>query len=166
MSDLVVDAGGVAVWNGVRIRAAIGRNGTTVKKREGDGKTPVGCFAMRRVLYRPDRLAAPRTALRALPLDPADGWCDDPDDGAYNLPVRLPYGARVEALWRADGIYDLIVVLGYNDAPVEPGAGSAIFLHLAASDWRPTAGCVALGRDDLVRILGEARADSRVIVTA
>jgi L,D-peptidoglycan transpeptidase YkuD (ErfK/YbiS/YcfS/YnhG family) len=122
-------------------------------KREGDGASPAGLWPMRRVLYRADRRAAPETGLMAAPLDPADGWCDAPGDPAYNMHVRLPYPASAERLWRDDGAYDLLVVLGHNDDPVVPGAGSAIFLHLARPDFAPTQGCIALAVDDLEALL-------------
>ena len=162
--DLVVTGNGIALWRGRSLRCALGRAGITADKREGDGATPAGAFAMRRVLYRPDRETPPQTVLAAAPLDPADGWCDAPDDAAYNRPVRLPYPASAETLWRADAAYDLIVVLGHNDAPVVPGRGSAIFLHLAQPDYRPTEGCVAVSRADLLAVLAEADATSRVSV--
>ena len=123
-------------------------------KREGDGATPVGRFALRRLLYRRDRLpAAPATALPAAVIGRDDGWCDDPGDPAYNRPVRLPYPASHERLWREDGLYDLVVVLGHNDDPPVPGLGSAVFLHVARPDYGPTEGCVALARDDLLVLL-------------
>ncbi len=163
--DLIVGQDGVARWGDRTMRCAIGRGGVRSDKREGDGGTPRGTFALRRLLYRPDREAPPRTALPAQALDPADGWCDAPPDSAYNLMIRLPYPASAESLWRADGIYDLIVPLGYNDDPVIAGRGSAIFLHLARPEFTPTEGCVALGHDDLLTVLAEADADSRVIVS-
>jgi L,D-peptidoglycan transpeptidase YkuD (ErfK/YbiS/YcfS/YnhG family) len=76
--------------------------------------------------------------------------------------VRLPYPARAEPLWRDDRAYDVIVVLGYNDAPVVPGAGSAIFLHVARPDYAPTHGCVALGYGDLAHLLSLARSGDAV----
>ena len=78
-----------------------------------------------------DRLPRPDTALATAALTPENGWCDDPGDPAYNRPVRLPYAGRHERLWRADPIYDVIVVLGHNEDPPVPDKGSAIFLHLA-----------------------------------
>ncbi len=84
-----------------------------------------------------------------MPLAPQDGWCDDADDAAYNKPVPLPYPGRHEILWRADAIYDLVGVLGWNDAPVVKGRGSAIFLHVARPDYAPTEGCIALSQADL-----------------
>jgi L,D-peptidoglycan transpeptidase YkuD (ErfK/YbiS/YcfS/YnhG family) len=123
------------------------------RKREGDGATPIGCWRLRRVLFRPDRLAPPRTILPVQALDPTDGWCDDPADPAYNRPVTLPHPASAEALWRGAGLYDVIVVLGHNDDPPVPGAGSAIFLHVARPDRGPTLGCVGLALPDLLALL-------------
>ena len=114
-------------------RCAIGVGGLRpeAEKREGDGATPIGCFALRRLVYRADRIARPETRLPVTTLLPEDGWCDAPGDPAYNRPVRLPYPARHERLWRDDEIYDVIVMLSHNDDPPVAGLGSAIFLHVA-----------------------------------
>jgi L,D-peptidoglycan transpeptidase YkuD (ErfK/YbiS/YcfS/YnhG family) len=162
--DLAVDGAGFATWNGRRMRCALGRGGVAQVKREGDGATPAGILPMRRALYRPDRETAPATRLPLVPLLPNDGWCDAPDDPLYNRPVTLPYRAHAEKLWREDRLYDLVVVLGWNDAPAAPGLGSAIFLHLAAPGFAPTEGCVALDRDDLLLVLSECTETSQVIV--
>lgn len=132
---------------------ALGRAGIVESKREGDGATPAGRFPLRRLLYRADRIARIETRLPARHIAPEDGWCDDPADPAYNRPVHLPYAARHERLWRDDHLYDLVLVIGHNDDPVVAHAGSAIFIHLAAEDFGPTAGCVAFARDDLLAIL-------------
>jgi L,D-peptidoglycan transpeptidase YkuD (ErfK/YbiS/YcfS/YnhG family) len=121
---------------------------------------------MRRLLYRADRLSLPRTALAVSAIGATDGWCDAPLDARYNRPVQLPYPASAETLWREDAAYDLIVPLGYNDVPVIAGAGSAIFLHVARADFRPTEGCVALALADLLTVLREADGESRVSVEA
>jgi L,D-peptidoglycan transpeptidase YkuD (ErfK/YbiS/YcfS/YnhG family) len=110
-------------------------------------------MALRRVFYRPDRLAAPVTALPTRALGASDAWCDDPQSPDYNRLVRLPFTARHELLWREDEIYDVIVELGWNDDPVVPGNGSAIFLHVARPDFSPTEGCVALDRSALLTVL-------------
>ncbi|TCZ57256.1 hypothetical protein EXY23_18140 [Roseicella aquatilis] len=130
-------------------RCALGKGGIRADKREGDGATPVGLLPLRRLLYRADRVAAPACRVPVEPLSPSDGWCDDPADAAYNRPVRRPYPASHEALWREDHVYDLIGVLGWNDDPVQRGRGSAIFLHLARPDVAPTEGCIALAERDL-----------------
>jgi len=130
-------------------RCALGTGGIRAGKQEGDGATPAGLLPLRRVFYRADRVAPPACRVPVEPLSPADGWCDDPADAAYNRRVTLPHAARHEALWRDDPLYDLIGVLGWNDAPVQRGRGSAIFLHLARPDLAPTEGCVALPERDL-----------------
>ena len=146
---------GRLVFGSLVVRCALGRGGVrpAAEKREGDGATPAARMALRRVLYRADRGPAPRCAVPVEPLAPEDGWCDDPADRAYNRPVRLPFAASHERLWREDAVYDVIGVLGWNDAPVERGRGSAIFLHVAREDLRPTEGCVAVGARELRMVL-------------
>jgi L,D-peptidoglycan transpeptidase YkuD (ErfK/YbiS/YcfS/YnhG family) len=163
--DIHVDPRGLLAWPRATVRCALGRGGVVRDKREGDGATPAGCFPLRRVLFRPDRVARPRTSLPVQAIAAHDGWCDDPGDALYNRPVRLPYPARHERLWRDDGLYDLVVVLGYNDDPARPGLGSAIFLHAARSDFAPTEGCVAVALADLVALLEECDARTRLCVS-
>jgi len=97
----------------------LGRSGVrpAADKREGDGASPLGLWPLRRVLYRPDREPRPATRLPVAAVSPEDGWCDAPGDPAYNQPVRLPYSASAEQLWREDRVYDLIIILGHNDDP-------------------------------------------------
>src|SRR5262249_32628148 len=131
--------------------------GLTHRKREGDGATPVGRFTIRQVLYRADRVGRPRGHLPARSLRFDDGWCDSPADRNYNRFVVHPYPASAERLWRDDALYDLIAVLGYNDRPRIRGRGSAIFLHVAQPGYGPTAGCIAVARSHLVRLLASSR---------
>jgi L,D-peptidoglycan transpeptidase YkuD (ErfK/YbiS/YcfS/YnhG family) len=153
--------------NGRKVRCALGPSGVVpgAAKREGDGASPAGAWPMQRVLYRADRRPAPQTALPCAPLSPDDGWCDAPDDPAYNQPVKHPYPASAEHLWREDHIYDLIVILGFNDDPVVAGAGSAIFLHLARPGYEPTQGCVALAPADLEELLRLARPGDALVIS-
>ena len=120
------------------MKACIGQNGISSHKREGDLCTPTGLYPPRQVFYRADRIARPITSLPLSPLAPTDGWCDDPASADYNRLVTLPHSARHERLWRDDHVYDLLVVIGYNDAPAHPGAGPAIFMHLPRPDRAPT----------------------------
>ncbi len=145
--------------DGRDVRCALGPAGVTAadEKREGDGATPLGAWPMLRVLYRPDRGAAPKTALPVEAIARYDGWCDDPADPAYNRPVKLPYPASCERMWREDELYDIVVVLAHNDDPPVPGLGSAIFLHCAKPGYPPTQGCVALARADLETLLEKAQ---------
>jgi L,D-peptidoglycan transpeptidase YkuD (ErfK/YbiS/YcfS/YnhG family) len=135
---------------------SVGRSGILGPKFEGDGGTPAGLFPLREVRYRPDRVAAPASGLPVYKAAPADGWCDDPADLAYNRLVRMPYQTDAETMWRDDGLYDVLAVIGYNDAPPVPGLGSAIFLHVAreaGAGLGPTTGCVSLRLPDVLTVL-------------
>ena len=147
---------GLLHFQGCSFPCALGRSGIAMEKREGDGVTPTGIFAMRALRYRRDRVPAPQSELPTQALKPEDGWCDAPNDPAYNQPVTLPYAASHETLWREDHLYDIVIMLGYNDDPVVPGNGSAIFFHLAKQKdglLQPTEGCVALALSDMLEVL-------------
>jgi L,D-peptidoglycan transpeptidase YkuD (ErfK/YbiS/YcfS/YnhG family) len=146
------------------VRAALGRSSLVALKREGDGGTPLGRFPVRQVLYRADRGPRPRTLLPARAIRANDGWCDDPADRNYNRLIRLPARRSAEGLQRADHLYDLVLVLGYNDRPRVRGRGSAIFVHLARPGYPPTDGCIALARRDLLTLLAELRPGSAMVV--
>lgn len=162
--DLVIAPIGRARFAGRRFVCALGAGGVALDKREGDAATPAGVFHLEAVLYRPDRARAPRVATPIRPISPFDGWCDDEKSAAYNTLVRLPQAASAERLRRADRLYDLIGVLDANRAPIQPGCGSAIFLHVARRPRFPTLGCIAFAEDDLRWILARWRTRSRVIV--
>jgi L,D-peptidoglycan transpeptidase YkuD (ErfK/YbiS/YcfS/YnhG family) len=155
----VATADGQLDIGGRKVRCALGPAGLkpAADKREGDLASPIGVWPIRQVLYRPDRGGQPKTALPATPIAQDDGWCDASNDPAYNRPVKLPYPASAETMWRDDHLYDLVVVLGHNDDPVVPGLGSCIFLHLAKDDYAPTHGCVAVTRPDLDELLAKAK---------
>ncbi|WP_282604780.1 L,D-transpeptidase [Pelagibius sp. Alg239-R121] len=147
-------------------RCAVGRTNfiPADQKREGDGATPIGRWRMCRVLYRPDRVDKVETRLPLAEVTPKDGWCDAPEDPLYNQQIVLPYSSNHEVLWRDDQLYDVIVVLAHNSEPIEPGRGSAIFLHVARDGYKPTEGCVALARQDLLEVLREADSEAAVVV--
>lgn len=167
--DLVVtrQGSGWQARHGERIwRAAVGRGGIGPKLAEGDGISPLGCWPIRRVLYRADKIAAPATVFPVAAIAPDDGWCDAPEAAEYNRPVRLPFAPGHERMWRADDLYDIVVVLGHNDDPVVPGHGSAVFLHVARPDYGPTAGCAAMAREDLLEFLARATPATRLCFCA
>ena len=87
-----------------------------------------------------------------------------PAEAQYNTLVFLPHSGRHEELWREDAVYDVIVVLGYNDRPPVPNRGSAIFMHVARPDFAPTEGCVAMALSDLVDLLADCEPESFVNV--
>jgi L,D-peptidoglycan transpeptidase YkuD (ErfK/YbiS/YcfS/YnhG family) len=162
-ADLVYENGRLT-WPGGSADAVCGKGGVRQDKREGDHASPAGSFPLIGAFYRPDRLPAPKTALPLAPLKPTDGWVDDPADPHYNTLVTLPYPASHEELWRENGLYDLIVVIGYNTDPVVPGKGSAIFLHVARPDFSGTEGCIAVASEVLVPLLGLLGPGSKITI--
>ena len=153
--DLIVKPDGWLHCGQTAYRCALGRNHIATVKKEGDGATPVGRFPQRRLYYRADRIELLMTSLPVSVIGETDGWCDDPTCASYNSLVRLPHEGSHENLWRNDGLYDVVVTIGHNDEPAVPGLGSGIFLHVAAKDYAPTEGCVALGLDDLRTVIAD-----------
>ena len=161
---------GALQFHRLRQAVVLGENGVCpanqkyAQKREGDGKTPLGIYPLRYVFYRPDKVAKPKTALMCQALEPHWGWCDDPKDKAYNQRVVLPYAASAERLWRTDGLYDLIIVLGFNDDPPQADRGSAIFIHCAAAapNKKETKGCLALAKNDLLALLALCTPETKI----
>ena len=151
---------------GLTVPCALGRSGLGHRKREGDGRTPIGRWPIEAILYRLDRRfpqARPRIPA-ARPLQTDLGWCDAVGDRNYNRLVHHPYDASAEQLWREDNLYDIIAVLGHNRRPRVQGFGSAIFLHVARCDalgrLQPTEGCVALRKRDLLTVLARIKRSS------
>lgn len=169
MTDLTftATARGKFSGNGLTCQCALGRGGVVAaaQKREGDGTSPQGIWRMKRVLYRPDRLARPDTGLPVVPLREHDGWCDAEDHPLYNRPVTLPFGASHEELWRDDHVYDLIVELDHNSDPIVPALGSAVFFHLAHEDYRPTEGCVAISRLHMLQALAASDPETSIQIS-
>lgn len=171
-NDIEVRAAAGATTGSLRFGAftapcAVGKTGILTAKREGDHATPQGDFALRGVRYRADRLARVETALPLHVTLQSDGWCDAAADPNYNRPVDLPYAASAEHMWRDDHLYDALAVIGYNDGPVVPGAGSAIFLHVAREKdgvLQPTVGCVSLRLPDLLHVLARVAPATRISI--
>ena len=148
----------------ITIFCSLGRNGVTRSKREGDGKTPAGRFRVTGGYLRQDRLRRVGGAFRLKPITADMGWCDDPADANYNRPLRLPAHARHEELLRADGLYDVVLVLDHNQSPRVRGLGSAIFFHLTRNKMDPTAGCVAISRQQMMNLLPRLSRDCVMII--
>ncbi|MCG2841488.1 L,D-transpeptidase family protein [Sandaracinobacter sp. RS1-74] len=156
-----VDSTRRELWfEGRGIPCAIGKSGAVPEaaKREGDGASPLGRYALLGALLRPDRVRAPAMDLPWRSMRPWDGWCDAPADPLYNRPVAHPWRSSAERLWRDDHVYDVIVVLNHNSAPVVPGAGSAIFWHLTSPDRSPTEGCIAIDAARMLEMLPKLKA--------
>ena len=146
------------------IPVALGRGGIKANKREGDGATPRGVFHPIRLWWRADRHPRPRTHLPARIISPFDGWCEDPRDRRYNQPIRLDRGTDGDRLARADHLYDFIIEIDQNTRPRIAGRGSAVFLHLARENWGPTAGCVAMRKSAMLRLLKRLGPETEIVI--
>jgi L,D-peptidoglycan transpeptidase YkuD (ErfK/YbiS/YcfS/YnhG family) len=144
--------------------AALGRGGIKANKREGDGATPRGAFRLKRLWWRADRHPRPSTLLPVRRITGADGWCEDPADRRYNLPLALPPGSKADRLKREDRLYDFIVEIDHNTRPRIAGRGSAVFVHVARPEFAPTAGCVALTMPALRRLLARLGPRTKIMV--
>lgn len=144
---------GLIDFEGVTLSCALGRGGLKSIKREGDGGTPIGSFSLLYGYFRADRVQVPQTGLPFFRIQKSDGWCDASGNANYNRPVKLPYPASCEEMQRADHLYDICIVMDVNIWPRQRNAGSAIFFHLARNDYSPTEGCIALSKEDMIRLL-------------
>jgi L,D-peptidoglycan transpeptidase YkuD (ErfK/YbiS/YcfS/YnhG family) len=149
---------------GWTVPVALGRGGIKANKREGDGGTPRGVFHPRRLWWRADRHVCPKTHLAVRAIRPEDAWCEDPADRHYNQAIRLKRGAAGDRLTREDHLYDFIVEIDHNTRPRIAGRGSAVFLHLARTNFSPTAGCVSMTRSAMLRLLRRMGPQTRIVI--
>lgn len=159
---------GILQLGSLRLRCVLGRTGVSAFKREGDGATPLAVMRVLSGFYKYSDKFPPflslRSAIALRRLRRDDGWCDAPDDANYNRLVRLPYRASHEVMRRDDMLYDIGFVLDWNISSRRKKRGSAIFLHLTQDDLKPTQGCIALKRRDMVRLLPHLHRNSKIIV--
>jgi L,D-peptidoglycan transpeptidase YkuD (ErfK/YbiS/YcfS/YnhG family) len=151
-------------YDGFMIPVALGRGGIKANKGEGDGATPRGAFVPRRLWWRSDRHRRPRTFLPVRAIRPDDAWCEDPGHRHYNQPVRLDRDQAGDRLSRDDHLYDFVIELDHNTRPRVSGRGSAVFLHLARENFSPTAGCVAMTRSAMLRLLARLGPATRIVI--
>ena len=152
------------IFRGKKYKAAIGSNGFTRKKREGDLSTPYGFYSIESVMYRHDKIKNLNSSLPLEKINKNDGWCDEINHPLYNTKITFPFGYSAEHLYRKDSLYDIVCVLNYNTNPVKPGIGSAIFIHVAKEGYKPTEGCIALKQEDLIFLLSFIDKKTKIIL--
>lgn len=142
----------------------IGKSGRAWRKREGDGKSPIGAWTLRSGHFRADRMrrAAGGPHLSILRKDM--GWCEVPTSGLYNRAVRLPFRDGHETMWRKDSAYDVVFPTDHNERPRIKGFGSAIFFHLIRDGAGFTEGCIAVSAGDMRKILSRCGRNVRLAV--
>ena len=134
-------------------KCCIGKNGSTINKKEGDKKTPKGIFELENLYFRKDRIEKPVTSLKSIEIKKNIGWCDDINfPKNYNKLIKVNNKLRHEKLKRKDHTYDLLIPIKYNFKKPKTGLGSCIFIHLT-KNYKPTAGCIALKEKDFLIML-------------
>ena len=146
-------------------RCAIGKNGITNSKIEGDKCTPSGIYSIDKIYYREDRLSLPKLDFQTIPINKNFGWCDDIHSSYYNKFIKFPFSHSAEILYREDNIYNIICIINYNTNPIIKKRGSAIFLHLANKNYTPTRGCIALSKKDMLLLINNINKKTKLIIS-
>ena len=160
---MIIVTNKVLKYKNFHYKCAIGKNGITDNKIEGDKCTPSGIYSIEKIYYRRDRLSLPKLDFQIFPINKNSGWCDDIHSSYYNKFIKFPFSYGAENLYREDEIYNIVCVINYNTNPIIKNKGSAIFLHLT-KNYKPTAGCIALKQDDLIELLKNIDIDTKINV--
>ena len=155
----------ILIYKGYKLKCSLGKFGTTSSKKEGDLATPKGIFDIGALYYRKDRIQLPKCKLIKKIIKKNMGWCDDVKSKQYNKEIRFPFKYKAEKLYIKNNIYDLIINIKYNQKPIIKGKGSAIFLHIAKKKYKPTKGCIAIKKNDFLKILPLINKKTKIIVS-
>ena len=144
----------------------IGRNGTTYYKKEGDGKTPLGKFAIGIAFGKNDRKNINLdNSIEYITINKNLYWVDDVNSKYYNKLVDI---TKVDVDWRsAEHLseyllqYEYAIEVKVNPKNI-PGKGSAIFIH--CSNGTKTAGCIALQREKMIKLLAQIDKYTEIII--
>ena len=159
---IIINKSGHLKYKNLKFKCALGKAGIGKKKQEGDNITPSGTFKIVKIYYRSDRIKKISSKFKAIEITKNMGWCDDPNSKYYNQLINLPSRYSHEKLFKKKNIYDIIVVLNYNMKPVIKNKGSAIFIHIAKKNYQPTQGCIALKKNDLLKLLSKIRKNIKI----
>ena len=147
-----------------KVKCAIGKRGISKIKKEGDNRTPKGKYKFKTLLYRKDRVNLIKTSIKKKKINKNMGWCDDPKSNYYNKLIKYPFKYSSEKLYKKNNTYDIILVINYNLNPVIPGKGSAVFLHIATKNYKPTKGCIAVSKKNMRLILKHIKKNTTIII--
>jgi L,D-peptidoglycan transpeptidase YkuD (ErfK/YbiS/YcfS/YnhG family) len=161
---IIINKSGYLKFENLKFKCALGKAGVGKKKIEGDNITPKGTFEIFKIYYRSDRIKKMYSKIKLFKINKKMGWCDDPKSKKYNQLIKLPSKYTHEKLYRKDNVYDLIIVLNYNMIPIVKNKGSAIFIHVAKKKYKKTAGCVALKKKHLVKLIKNIKNKTKIII--
>ena len=159
---IFINKSGYLEYKDLKFKCALGKAGIKRKKIEGDNITPIGTFRINNIYYRRDHIKKIFSKFKLIEIKKNMGWCDDPKSKQYNQLIRLPNKYKHEKLYRKDNIYDLILVLNYNTRPILKNKGSAIFIHVAKKNYKKTAGCIALKKKHLIRLVEKINKKTKI----
>ena len=162
---IIVKKSGYLYYKKLKFRCSLGKAGIKKKFKEGDNITPKGIFKIIKVYYRSDKIKKINTKIKKIKIKKKMGWCNDPRSIFYNKQIKLPNKANHEKLYRSDNLYDIIVVLSYNMNPIVKNKGSAIFIHVAKSNYQPTHGCIGLKKSHLLIVLKKIKKKEIIKIT-
>lgn len=134
-------------------------------KREGDGKTPAGIFAIGKIYGYPEKLPA-GASFPYRQVGKYDAWVDDPENPLYNQhfiakPGQEPAWFDSQRVRLGDPAYKYKIEIRHNSDPPTPGSGSAIFFHIRRGPDRPTSGCTTMAESELVKVMTWLRAEKK-----
>ena len=161
---ILINKNGLLKFNKKTFRCALGKNGGTKNKVEGDGCTPTGIFSFGQLYIRSDRIRTLETKFNYTFIKKTMAWSDNPKSKNYNKLVTEK-DKSCEKLFRKDTLYDLVLVIEYNMNPVIPFKGSAIFLHVAKKNYKHTKGCIAVKKSDLLEILSMLKPSDKIKIS-
>ena len=147
-----------------KIKCAIGKRGITPRKVEGDKKTPMGTFKFKLIFYRKDRISKLKSPLKKIIIRKNMGWCDDVKSKYYNKMIKYPFDFSAEKLWLKKKIYDVIIVINYNSKPIIKNKGSAIFLHIAKKNYKPTEGCIGVSKKNIILLANKINSKTEIVI--
>ena len=152
------------LYKSYKLKCSIGKSGTTLSKKEGDSATPKGTYKLGLLYYRKDRVGKLKCKIRKKIIKKNMGWCNDDRSKKYNREIIFPFKYRAENLYRKDKLYDIFINIKYNYFPVVKKKGSAIFLHLTDKSYKATKGCIAIKKNDFLKILPLINKKTKIVI--
>ena len=153
------------LYKGYKLKCSIGKSGITTSKKEGDLASPKGIYKLGLLYYRQDRIESLKCKIKKRIIKKNMGWCNDSKSKKYNQQIYFPFKYRAEKLYRKDKIYDIFINIKYNYRPIIKKNGSAIFLHLTNINYKPTSGCIAIGKRDFLKILPFIKKKTKISIS-
>ena len=153
------------LYKGYKLKCSIGKSGITTSKKEGDLASPKGIYKLGLLYYRQDRIESLKCKIKKRIIKKNMGWCNDSKSKKYNQQIYFPFKYRAEKLYRKDKIYDIFINIKYNYRPIIKKNGSAIFLHLTNINYKPTSGCIAIGKKDFLKILPHINKKTKISIS-